>query len=401
MIANEKEKVNMAKFRLLSLVLAGAVMTASGLAQGTEDHEGHRQKHERFEYEVLHNFQGKPDAQGNFDPLLVQGFVTDERGTIYGGSLFGGSVGCAFLLNNVCLVPSTNGAEFRLERDGHFTLFANLNDVEKPKLDSLGPLLLDDAGRVLFTAQAGGLASFVNGNHLGGLFSLDPNTGAFENLFTLTGPPADGNAPAINVIRDAKGNFYGTTLFGGRNPSFLCSLPDFGGGCGTVYKLDAETHHETVLHTFSFDDGWQPVGLAVDSSGNLIGAASLGDDKACGATLGCGEIFRIDPLGSFSLIHEFHHTPRCPFISCPPSSGPGPELLGWNPQFVVLDEQGNIFGIAGAGGKFGLGVIFKIDPTGHYSVLHHFAGPGDGFGTVQILLKDGMLYGANEEGDNT
>jgi uncharacterized repeat protein (TIGR03803 family) len=46
-------------------------------------------------------------------------------------------------------------------------------------------------------------------------------------------------------------------------------------------------------------------------------------------------------------------------------------------------------------------VIFKIDAAGNYSVLHHFAGPGDGFSTVQILLRDGKLYGINQDGGNT
>jgi hypothetical protein len=39
-------------------------------------------------------------------------------------------------------------------------------------------------------------------------------------------------------------------------------------------------------------------------------------------------------------------------------SGP-PELLGWKPEFVALDDLGNIFGFAAGWRNFGLGLIFK------------------------------------------
>jgi uncharacterized repeat protein (TIGR03803 family) len=180
---------------------------------------------------------------------------------------------------------------------------------------------------------------------------------------------------------------------------------DSGQGCGTVYKIDAKTHQKTILHTFTFFDGHLPLGLALDPAGNLIGAASFGDNTDCRSgslLIGCGEIFRIDPSGNFSLVHEFDHKASCPFVICPPSPpGPGPEVLGWAPSWVVVDEEENIFGVTQDGGNFGLGVLFKIDITGKYSILHHFAGPGDGFATQQILLKGHQLYGLNADGGNT
>src|SRR5206468_7021820 len=48
--------------------------------------------------------------------------------------------------------------------------------------------------------------------------------------FTLAG--GDGSTPDIGgLVRDKKGNLYGTTVNGGGN--FYCSL-----GCGTVFKID-------------------------------------------------------------------------------------------------------------------------------------------------------------------
>ena len=121
--------------------------------------------------------------------------------------------------------------------------------------------------------------AFGGDNGIGGVFSLDPHTGNFLTLFSFSGRPIDGTVSAVNVIRDSGGNLYGTTLAGGQNPNFDCQI--LANGCGTVYKIDGQTHQETVLHTFSFNDGLQPVGLALDHAGNFIGAVSLGDNFDC------------------------------------------------------------------------------------------------------------------------
>ena len=48
-------------------------------------------------------------------------------------------------------------------------------------------------------------------------------------LFNFTGG-ADGKFPFGGLVRDSKGNLYGTTSQGG-------SAGCFGSGCGTVFKL--------------------------------------------------------------------------------------------------------------------------------------------------------------------
>jgi len=396
----------MGKFRSLWVCFACLlVLLCSGMNALAQDRASRDNRDaQRSRYKVLHNFQGQPDANGDFDPLLIQGLVADAHGNIYGESQHGGPVVC-IPIAGVCFFVDL-GTEFKLDRHGDSTLFPNPTSFVGPLGGSLGPMLLDTQGNLVFATVGGGT------NGIGGVFSLNPQTGDFTNLFDLTGPPVDGEFAAVDVIRDSAGNLYGTTLVGGFNPneSGICKV--LTPGCGTVYKLDAKTNQETVLHAFTFDDGFQPVGIALDKAGNVIGAAMIGGpDNGCKngkELLACGLIFKIDPSGNFSVVHEFHHNPTCPFIiPCPPgflpppSPGPAPELQGWIPEFVTVDEDGNIFGIAGAGGIFGLGGIFKIDSTGQYSVLHHFAGPGDGFVTEQILLKDGKLYGINQEGGNT
>jgi uncharacterized repeat protein (TIGR03803 family) len=62
---------------------------------------------------------------------------------------------------------------------------------------------------------------------------------------------------------------------------------------------------------------------------------------------------------------------------------------------VVLDPAGNVYGTTAYGGNGG-GVVFKVDPRGHESLLHTFTGyPGDGANPTEGVTRDsaGRLYG--------
>jgi len=91
----------------------------------------------------------------------------------------------------------------------------------------------------------------------------------------------DGAVPGP-IIRDAQGNLYGTTRFGGIP---LCGEDT----CGTVYKVDS-AGNETVLYRFEGgSNGSDPIaGLVRDAAGNLYGTA-------LGGTYGSGVIFQVIP----------------------------------------------------------------------------------------------------------
>jgi uncharacterized repeat protein (TIGR03803 family) len=93
----------------------------------------------------------------------------------------------------------------------------------------------------------------------------------------------DGANSHAGLIRDAAGNLYGTTFYGG---DIGCG---HGHGCGTIFKLDA-TGKEIVLHSFTGADGANPEGgLIRDAAGNLYGTTSGGGPSLVGT------VFKLTP----------------------------------------------------------------------------------------------------------
>ena len=67
---------------------------------------------------------------------------------------------------------------------------------------------------------------------------------------------------------------------------------------------------------------------------------------------------------------------------------------------LVLDKAGNLYGAAPYGGSSGQGAIFKVDSSGNETILHNFTGPPDGQAPYGSLIRDGAgsLYGMTSEG---
>jgi len=67
---------------------------------------------------------------------------------------------------------------------------------------------------------------------------------------------------------------------------------------------------------------------------------------------------------------------------------------------LIRDAAGNFYGTAYAGGSGNNGAVFKLDSTGHETVLYNFTGGADG-GTPRaglVLDSSGNLYGTTELG---
>ena len=112
-------------------------------------------------------------------------------------------------------------------------------------------------------------------------------------LHSFKGAPSDGNFPIAALVRDQAGNLYGTTTRGGS------------ANYGTVFKVDADGE-EKLVHSFGHtkDDGRYPsAGLLLDCEGNLYGTTQEGGSR------GFGTVFRIDPDGNETVLHDFAGNP--------------------------------------------------------------------------------------------
>lgn len=98
---------------------------------------------------------------------------------------------------------------------------------------------------------------------------------------------------------DTQGNVYGTTLYG----DGVCTY------CSIVFKV-TPSGQETVLYTFvGGATGTGPNGaLAMDSQGNLYGTTIYGGaDPTCvlNGLWGCGIVFEVNPSGQETVLYNF------------------------------------------------------------------------------------------------
>jgi uncharacterized repeat protein (TIGR03803 family) len=184
---------------------------------------------------VLHSFGIGSEGQYPQGPV-----IRDSDGNLYG------------------LVPNAaaGGSVYKIDAMGTFTVLYTFKG-EPDGSSPIGSLYRDHEGNLYGTTAFGG--KFASGT----VFKLD-TAGNETVLYSFAGG-TDGALPIAGVIQDSSGNLYGTTQLGGPSNQ------------GTVFKL-AHSGQETVLHYFSGgEDGLAPmVGLVRDSRGNLYGSTQYG-----------------------------------------------------------------------------------------------------------------------------
>jgi uncharacterized repeat protein (TIGR03803 family) len=219
---------------------------------------------------VLHSFAG-PDTGGpGSDGAIPRSrLVIDNKGNLYGTTLYGG--------------PSGYGTVFKVDSSGNETLLHSFTNSGGDGAVPFEGLLMDKVGNLYGTTTRGG--SF----DLGTVFKLD-RSGNETVLYRFSGPQtggpnADGASPFAGLLMDTKGNLYGTTNYGGAS------------GFGIVFKLDI-SGKERVLHSFTGPitggpgaEGAYPwwAGLVMDSKGKLYGT-TFG-----GGVFGQGTVFTLVP----------------------------------------------------------------------------------------------------------
>ena len=220
----------------------------------------------------------------------------------------------------------------------------------------------------------------------------------------------DGSEPLTGLI-ELRGQYYGTTFYGGSASG------------GTVYRVDLKTGTETVIHTFNGgSDGSKPLSL-IAAAGKLYGTTGYGGSQ------GGGTVFSIDPttgaeqvifnppsqtyLGvSFEYNGLLYGSGQCgnPGVSClytfDPVAATGQLVYSFNSSVDGNGISGltlfgrYVYGTTSSGGATGDGTLFRFDPTTATLRLEHvFGSAADGSQPQAPLIKVGqILYGSTTAG---
>jgi uncharacterized repeat protein (TIGR03803 family) len=234
-------------------------------------------------------------------------------------------------------------------------------------------VILDDSGNMYGTTETYGDDSACGTfDGCGVVYRLDPS-GNQTVLHTFEGN-ADGRQPQWgNLFRNHAGDLLDTTQYGGQNGDI---------GLGTIYAL-TNTGKEIIVHRFQGGpaDGEEPqTGLIEAQDGTYYGTTAAGGSGPFGD---CGTVFNLSKSGKLTLIHSFVGGD-----GCQPEGG------------LVMDAQGNMYGVTSTGGALGYGTVYKITPAGAVTTLHNFANQPDGANPLGILAIDkaGNLYGTTPGG---
>jgi uncharacterized repeat protein (TIGR03803 family) len=349
-----------------SPVTGGLVMDGAGNLFGTTQFGGTSNQGTLFELATrssvpqvttVASFGGFVGAMGD-----VSGLVMDGSGNLFGTAEFGGAFGG----------PVGYGTVFEMAAGSSIiTPLAFFDGVHGAYPG--GGLVIDDSGNLFGTAHGGGT--------YGEVFEVAAGSSIVTTLATFNG---DNGAFPSSLVMDGNGNLFGTTVNGGAT------------GAGTVFEVAAGSSVPTTLASFDgTTDGSGPTALLRDGKGNLFGTAEFGGDLGLGTVfeLTAG-IHAITPLASFNgsttgaspyagLVMDGGGNLFGTTLYQGSNTGvgfgtvfelaPGSQLRtlatfertnGGLPIDLVMDSGGNLFGTTAIGGPSDLGTVFEIAGAG-------------------------------------
>ena len=352
---------------------------------------------------VLHSFTGSPND--GWSPSARP--TLDQANNLYGTTEGGGSY---------CNPGGGCGTVYEMTASGSFLVLHSFGGPGGKFGDGILPyagVTRDSRGNLYGTTLTGGYQNktYCFDVTCGMVYAVAP-TGREMIMYQFAG--LGGANSQTGVLRDGKGNLYGTTTWGGASYD------------GVVYEISGGK--EILLHTFTggTTDGYRPMsGVLMDSAGNLYGTTLYG------GSANCGVVFKIDAAAkAYSIFHQFAGTPG----GCWPanllwnsasgafygvtggggannvgslfkldSSGNETTLFSFSElqpagvsSTLTMDSAGNFYDTTIGGGSFEYGSVFKVDSSGNYTVLYSFTGGADGaapYAGVSIDKAGANLYG--------
>jgi uncharacterized repeat protein (TIGR03803 family) len=194
----------------------------------------------------------------------------------------------------------------------------------------------------------------------GGIFKITP-TGTFTVLQSLN--VTDGNAPESGLTLATDGNFYGAAQTGGND------------NAGVIFKITPSGSLRVLYNAPSgADESYPLAGPIQGTDGNFYGTTEGNPGGQVGGT-----VYKLTPSGIFTALYSF----------------PSDRLHGAVPlASVVQGVDGNFYGTTEYGGKNNAGIVFKITPAGHLTVLYNFDGAHGAAPYAPVIQgNDGSFYG--------
>lgn len=162
-----------------------------------------------------------------------------------------------------------------------------------------------------------------------------------------------------SLIQGGDGNFYGTTATGGIGNE----------AAGTVFKI-TPAGQLSLIYTFvadksgNYSKGGNPSSLAEGNDGFLYGTADTSP------TSNSGEVFKLSKGGTIQVFNA---------------------AVGQNPYSLVRANDGSFFGCNGVGLA---DTLFRVTPSGIYTLMHSFNSATEGPGCIGIVAaSNGNVYG--------
>lgn len=197
---------------------------------------------------VLHSFTGYPSdgAYPTYTSLL-----RDAKGNLYGVTEEGGA--------------SNEGMVYKLSPNGTLTVLHNFIGGTRDGCYPYGTPAMDKNDNLYGTTRQ-------CGSHHHGIVWKVSSKGTETVLHNFAGGSSDGAGPYTGVIMDATGNLYGDTYGGGTY------------GLGTVYELNTKGALTLLHSFAGYpSDGANPMGGVIrDTKGNLYGTTLMGGNIGCG-----------------------------------------------------------------------------------------------------------------------
>ena len=318
----------------------------------------------------LYKFDGGDDG---YNPEARVVFGPD--GKLYGSAVSGGSGGWGVVYSLQPPASACKSASCPWTETVLFPFQASGTGWEP-----IGDLAFDAAGNI-YGATFYGAINNCESEGCGVVYELTQSGGVWtEQIIHQFTYGSDGEYPTSVILGD-DGNLYGTAQGDPNNqlkPGLVFQFVPSGGGWT-----------ENVLHQFQRTDGDLPVGgLIFDPAGNLYGST------VAGGYYGAGTVYELSPSGNYWLFSSLYSFARG---GADYPEGP----LG----ALIMDSAGNLYGASGTDGVYGYGAVFKLTPSNGgwtYTSLYDFTGGSDGsFPRNVVMDANGNLYGITTYGGNS